>query len=143
MSKPSEQPSFRTNRPDPGFLRELKTWARRLKEHIYALYLVGRDPRTPLLAKLVVLIVVGYALSPIDLIPDFIPLLGYLDDLLLLPLGLALAIRLTPPAVWESCLAAARNRSASQLPRNQTAAKVIIGSWAFLLGVFLYWFFRT
>ena len=65
--------------------------------------MAARDPRVPLLAKLVVVLVIAYALSPIDLIPDFIPVLGYLDDMLLLPLGIALAIKLMPRDVWEDC----------------------------------------
>ena len=76
--------------------RAWKHWALALKEDTYALYLAARDPRVPRLGKLVVVLVVAYALSPIDLIPDFIPVLGYLDDLLLLPLGIALAIKLMP-----------------------------------------------
>jgi len=73
-----------------------KNWAAALKEDTYALYLASRDPRVPLVAKFIVVLVVTYALSPIDLIPDFIPVLGYLDDLLLLPLGIAPAIKLMP-----------------------------------------------
>jgi uncharacterized membrane protein YkvA (DUF1232 family) len=81
-----------------------------LRNESYALYLASRDPRTPWHAKLLVAAVVAYAVSPIDLIPDFIPVLGQLDDLLLLPIGIALAIRLVPPAVLEEkrALAAAR-----------------------------------
>ena len=82
----------------------------RLRDESYALYLASRDPRTPWYAKLLVAAVVAYAVSPIDLIPDFIPVLGQLDDLLLLPIGIALAIRLVPRAVLEEkrALAAAR-----------------------------------
>lgn len=74
-----------------------KIWAKSLKRDVIALWLAARDGRTPLLAKLVAACVAAYALSPIDLIPDFIPILGYLDDLILVPLGILLALRLIPP----------------------------------------------
>ena len=80
-----------------------KKWAYSLKKNTYALYLASKDPRVPTLAKIVIGVVVAYALSPIDLIPDFIPVIGYLDDLLLLPLGIWLAIRLMPQIVWKEC----------------------------------------
>ncbi len=86
------------------------TWqekARALKQEIYALYLAYRDPRTPLAARIVTACVVAYAFSPIDLIPDFVPVLGYLDDLILVPLGIALALRLIPPEVMSDCRARA------------------------------------
>ncbi len=77
----------------------LKVWAAALKRDVAALVIAVRDPRTPLIARIVATLVVAYALSPIDLIPDFIPVLGYLDDLVLVPLGLALVLRLIPPAL--------------------------------------------
>jgi uncharacterized membrane protein YkvA (DUF1232 family) len=83
----------------PELLKAWKTRVRALKTEIHALLIAARDPRTPWAAKALALLVVIYAASPIDLIPDFIPILGYLDDLLLLPLGIILAIRLIPPAV--------------------------------------------
>src|SRR5215207_3761726 len=88
----------------------LDTWrqrVRRLKTETYALYLAYRDPRVPWYARVVAACVVAYDISPIDLIPDFIPLLGYLDDLILVPLGIALAIRLIPPQVLADCRAQA------------------------------------
>ena len=106
-----------------------------LKQDTYALYLASRDPRVPLAAKLVVVFVVAYALSPIDLIPDFIPVLGYLDDMLLLPMGVALAIRLMPRDVWEDYKNQARAQLASELPRNRTAAIVIATIWIVLLSL--------
>ena len=115
-----------------------KNWAAALKEDTYALYLAARDPRVPLAAKLVVVLVVAYALSPIDLIPDFIPVLGYLDDMLLLPLGIALAIKLMPRDVWDECKKQARAGLASELPRNRTAAIVIATIWLTFLG-FVAW----
>jgi uncharacterized membrane protein YkvA (DUF1232 family) len=92
-------------------LENLKRWARILKSHVNALNLARKDPRVPWVAKAVLALVVAYALSPIDLIPDFIPVLGLLDDLILLPLGIALAIRLMPKDVWAECQLQARCNS--------------------------------
>ena len=87
---------------------KLRGWIRlaqagRLKVHLLALWKLFRNPATPWIVKAVAVAVVAYAVSPIDLIPDFIPVLGQLDDLLLLPLGVALAVWLTPPALWAHC----------------------------------------
>lgn len=90
--------------------------------------LAARDPRTPWYARLVIVIVVAYALSPIDLIPDFIPVLGYLDDLLLLPFGLFLALKLIPAAVLADARQAAQQASGS-LAESRAAAIVIIALW--------------
>ncbi len=98
-----------------------------LKRETLALYYAARDPRTPWLAKLVVGLVVAYALSPIDLIPDFIPVLGYLDDLLLLPLGIWLAIRLLPAEVLAECRA--RAAQALERPQSRAAAVAIVAIW--------------
>jgi uncharacterized membrane protein YkvA (DUF1232 family) len=95
----------------------LEAWKRRargLKRDTYALYLAARDPRVPWYSKALALCVVGYALSPIDLIPDFIPIVGYLDDLILVPLGLALVLRLTPVLV----LVEARERAQEAMDRG-------------------------
>ena len=116
-----------------------KNWAAALKQDTLALYLAARDPRVPFVAKLVVVLVVAYALSPIDLIPDFIPVLGYLDDVLLLPIGIALAIKLMPRDVWEDCKNQARTELGSDLPRSRTAAIVIATVWLALLGLAAWW----
>jgi uncharacterized membrane protein YkvA (DUF1232 family) len=108
---------------------------RELTRGSYALYLAARDPRVPWYAKTVVVLVAGYAFSPIDLIPDFIPVLGYLDDLLLLPLGIALAIRLIPADVWRDCLARADTLQTGREPRNWIAAALIIAVWLVVLGL--------
>ena len=79
-----------------NWLPRAKDWARRLKRDVVALWIAARDPRTPVLAKVAAGAVAAYALSPIDLIPDFVPVLGYLDDLLIVPLGIMLAVRLVP-----------------------------------------------
>jgi uncharacterized membrane protein YkvA (DUF1232 family) len=111
-----------------GMADRLKDWARAIKRDIHALYLASRDPRVPWYAKAVAVVVVGYALSPIDLIPDFIPVLGYLDDLILLPLGILLVIRLIPPAIMAEHRAAAV--AARDYPANRLAAVVIVCLWA-------------
>jgi uncharacterized membrane protein YkvA (DUF1232 family) len=107
-------------------------WKRRvnsLKKETYALYLAARDPRTPWYAKLLAACVVGYAFSPIDLIPDFIPVLGYLDDLVLVPLGIVLALKMIPAEVMAEC----RDKSGQVLkqgkPVNRVAAAIIIFIW--------------
>ena len=94
-------------------LHQLQRWARSLKRDTVALYLAARDPRVPWYAKVVAACVAAYALSPIDLIPDFIPVIGYLDDVILVPLGIALAIRLIPPALLEEHRRAHRRGSRS------------------------------
>ncbi|MGH8671433.1 MAG: YkvA family protein [Burkholderiales bacterium] len=122
----------------------LKSWKRRvrvIKRDIHALYLAYRDPRTPWYAKWVVACVIAYALSPIDLIPDPIPVLGYLDDLILLPLGIILALRLIPSGVMVECRERAQAAIDQNLPANWVAAGVIAVIWvaaAIVLGVFLY-----
>ncbi len=104
---------------------------------MHALYLAYRDPRVPLHARIFAAIVVGYAFSPIDLIPDPIPLLGYLDDLILLPLGVALAIRMIPAPVLAECRQKAR--AAEDRPVNRAAAVVVVAVWLALaaLAIFL------
>ena len=105
----------------------LERWARKLKVEIYALYLAYRDPRVPWYARVFAALVVGYAFSPIDLIPDALPVLGYLDDLLVVPLGIALAIRMIPPLVLAECREEARN--AKDRPVNKVAAVVVVAIW--------------
>lgn len=105
----------------------LKVLARQLKQHSLTVYFVARDPRTPLFVKVLALLVAAYALSPIDLIPDFIPVLGYLDDIVLIPLGLALVVRLTPRTVLES--AQEKAQLAATRPVSYTGAAVIIAIW--------------
>lgn len=88
-------------------IERLRAWAKRLKRDVMVLWLAARDPRVPLVAKLLAGVVAAYALSPIDLIPDFIPVLGYLDDLLIVPAGIWLAVRMIPAAVLEDLRAKA------------------------------------
>lgn len=114
-------------------IQRWKQRARELKRDVYALYLAGRDPRVPWHAKLLVAVVVGYAFSPIDLIPDFIPVLGLLDDLVLVPLGIALAVRLIPPEVLADCRAEAAERA--ERPQNWIAAGFVLVLWLLLAGI--------
>lgn len=124
--------------------RLIESWrarARALKRDIAALALAYRDPRTPWAARALTVCVVAYALSPIDLIPDFIPILGYLDDLVLLPLGIVLAIRLIPPEVLADCRARADLALDSGKPAGRAAALVIVGIWvlgAAALGILIF-----
>jgi uncharacterized membrane protein YkvA (DUF1232 family) len=104
-----------------------KRWARALKQEAHALYLVARDPRVPWYAKAVALVVAAYALSPIDLIPDVIPVLGYLDDLIIVPAGIALVIRLVPPPIMAEHRATAA--AAPTRPVSRTAATAIVAIW--------------
>ena len=105
----------------------LKTWARALKRDVHAVYLAARDPRTPWYAKALALAVAGYALSPVDLIPDFIPVVGYLDDVILVPAGIWLVIRLIPADVLAEHRALAD--AASSRPVNRTATAAILAIW--------------
>ena len=107
----------------------------RLKTEVYALYLAYRDPRTPWYAKIVVALVVGYALSPIDLIPDFVPVLGYLDDLLLLPLGILLALRLIPAEVMAECRA--RAAEMHNRPESRFGWALVVAIWLMMIGLLL------
>jgi uncharacterized membrane protein YkvA (DUF1232 family) len=105
------------------------------------LWKLFKHPDTPRAAKLVAIFVLGYALSPIDLIPDFIPLLGQLDDLVLIPLGVALAIRLTPKPLWEARMREAE-ASREKLPKLWWGAVLIGLVWLALLGAFVWWIVR-
>lgn len=114
-------------------LAEWKRWAGRLKSETHALYLAYRDPRVPWHAKLFAALVVGYAFSPIDLIPDPIPVLGYLDDLILIPLGVALAVRMIPEDVLsESRQKARKMAERGERPVSRGAAAVIVVLWLIL-----------
>ena len=118
-------------------LDRLKNWARQLKRDVVALWIAARDPRTPWLAKLVAAAVAGYALSPIDLIPDFIPVLGYLDDLLIVPAGIALAVSLIPPAIMADFRRQADERAGR--PRSITAAVIIVLAWVASIAAVSIW----
>ena len=115
-----------------GWIETWKGWARRLKVEVYALYLAYRDPRVPWYARVFAVCVVGYAFSPIDLIPDPIPVLGYLDDLIIVPLGVALALKMIPAEVMAECRAQAQEVMRQGKPVNRVAAIVIAAIWVAL-----------
>jgi len=115
----------------------LKAQAKQLKQHTLTVYFAARDPRTSLLVRALAVFVAAYALSPIDLIPDFIPVIGYLDDLLLVPLGLALVVRLTPPEVLES--ARAQAQQAVSKPISYAAAAFFVALWLVVAWVVVSW----
>ena len=118
-------------------LVKLRDAARRIKRDVLTVYFVARDPRTPLPVRLLALCIAAYALSPIDLIPDFIPVLGYLDDVLLLPLGIVLVIRLTPAEVIQTSRAKADQMAAK--PTSQAAAVAVVAIWLVCAVGLVYW----
>ncbi|WP_278498341.1 YkvA family protein [Pantoea vagans] len=109
------------------FIADAKTWAKNIKRDVHAVWLAARDPRTPLLAKVLALIVTAYAVSPIDLIPDFIPIIGYLDDLIIVPLGIMLVVGLIPAEVMREHRETAAQ--ASRRPVSRITAGVFIVIW--------------
>ncbi|MBC7228006.1 MAG: DUF1232 domain-containing protein [Thermoflexales bacterium] len=114
-----------------------ESWKRRaqaLRADTYALYLAYRDPRTPWYARLFAALVVGYAFSPVDLVPDFVPVLGYLDDLVLVPLGVLLALKMIPPDVWAESRQRAREATLSGRPVRWAAA-VVVATWLLVLAL--------
>ena len=117
-------------------INSLKIRAKRLKSEMHALYLAARDPRTPWYAKVLATFVVGYVLSPIDLIPDFIPVLGYLDDLVIVPAGIALLIRLIPTGVLQECREKAQSQSIS-IRKNWIAGIIVVLIWSLLIYIAL------
>ena len=110
-------------------LERLQNKARLIKTEVYALYLAYSDPRTPWYARIFAICVVGYAFSPIDLIPDPIPVLGYVDDLVLIPLGILLALKMIPKDVMDEYRGRARAAMIQRQPVNWVAASVIVGIW--------------
>jgi uncharacterized membrane protein YkvA (DUF1232 family) len=120
-----------------AFLAGVKAWAKRLKRDVVVLWLAARDPRVPWHAKVVAGTVAAYALSPIDLIPDFIPVLGYVDDLLIVPAGIWLAIRLIPAPVMAELRAEAATRPGRV--RSLAGLAVILAIWT-ILALAVAWF---
>jgi uncharacterized membrane protein YkvA (DUF1232 family) len=114
----------------------------RLATWLIALWKLFKHPQTPRAAKVVAILVLGYALSPIDLIPDFIPVLGQLDDIVLIPLGVALAIKLTPKPLWEARMREAE-ASRERLPKFWWGALLIVAVWILMLGGLAWWLART
>lgn len=120
-----------------GIKRKLARWATVLKQQTLVVYFAARDPRTPLLVRLLAVLVAAYAVSPIDLIPDFIPVLGMIDDLILLPLAIALIIKLTPDSVIET--ATEKAKLMSDKLTNKVAAAAIVLIWLVLLLIAIRW----
>lgn len=114
------------------FIDNWKKHAKELRIEVYAIYLAYKDPRVSWYARIFAACVVGYAFSPIDLIPDFIPVLGYLDDLILIPLGITLAIKMIPPDVLTEHRERSREVMKTGKPVNKVAAAIIIAIWLFL-----------
>ncbi|RIJ37106.1 YkvA family protein [Pontibacter oryzae] len=117
-------------------LRKWKEFVQRLKEDIYTLYLASKDPRMPFAAKVMILVTVAYAFSPIDLIPDFIPIIGYLDDMVLVPLGIWLSIKLVPEPLLQYYRRKAKAQIHERKP-NYVMAGVVVIVWL-LIGYWVY-----
>jgi uncharacterized membrane protein YkvA (DUF1232 family) len=111
-----------------SFISSVKEWARNIRRDTVAVYLAARHPETPMIVRLLAMAVAAYALSPIDLIPDFIPLLGYIDDVILVPIGLIFVVRMLPSHVLEE----SRERAMKILeqPKSKIAAVIIVLIWA-------------
>lgn len=124
----------------PSRLARMKQWARTIKRDVHALWLAARDPRTPWYAKVLALVVAAYALSPIDLIPDFIPVLGYLDDLMIVPFGIWLVVRLIPVELMQEHRATAAQ--AASRPVSRAAAGMVVVLWLAAACLLLVWMSR-
>ena len=122
-----------------SFIDNWKQKAKKLKKETYALYLAVKDPRTPWYAKAFAGFVVANAFSPIDLVPDFIPILGYLDDLILIPLGIALSIRMIPAEVLEESRQQAETAFTDGKPVSRAGAAAIIVLWLVLAALAIHW----
>lgn len=120
-----------------GWRARVRQWARVIKRDVMTLWIAARDPRTPLAAKVIAIVIAAYALSPIDLIPDFVPVLGYLDDIVIVPLGIMLAIRLIPMTLLEEF----RSRAAEMIERpiSRAGLAIIIAIWIAAAGSLLWW----
>lgn len=120
---------------------KLQEAARRIRHDTLVVYFAARDPRTPLSVRLLALAVAAYALSPIDLIPDFIPVLGYLDDLIIVPIGILLVVKLTPVEVREA--SRARAQAACAVPPSRAAAIAVVVLWIVAVAGVGWWVLRT
>jgi uncharacterized membrane protein YkvA (DUF1232 family) len=121
-------------------LERAKRWARAIKRDVIAVWLAARDPRVPWYAKALALAVAAYALSPIDLIPDFIPVLGYLDDLLIVPAGILLVVALVPAELMAEFRAQAAELT--DRPQSRAAAAAIVAIWIGLTVLLGWWLWR-
>lgn len=127
----TSDPKHRNESETNKVLQRIKHWAKALKRQVMVLWFSCRHPSTPVLAKVLAIVVVAYALSPIDLIPDFIPVLGFLDDVILLPLGIWLVMRLMPTNVLAECRqqAADHERNRTPRPKSLLAGALIVVIW--------------
>ncbi|MFS0864872.1 YkvA family protein [Fredinandcohnia sp. 179-A 10B2 NHS] len=114
-------------------MEKIKVWAKRLKQQIFVLYLAYKDERVPWFAKLFTVCVVAYAFSPIDLIPDFIPILGYLDDVIIVPLGVMLALKMIPKEVIIECEVKSKEMMKNSKPKNWVVGSLIILLWSIIM----------
>jgi uncharacterized membrane protein YkvA (DUF1232 family) len=126
-----------------GIIKKWKQRVSHLKTETYAIYLAYKHPRVPWYAKILIAFVVVHTLSPIDLIPDFIPVLGYLDDFIIAPLGIALAIKMIPEDVMAECRQAAQEAIDQERPTSWTAAVVIIAIWLLVATLTFFIIFRA
>jgi uncharacterized membrane protein YkvA (DUF1232 family) len=120
-----------------SWLARARGWARGIRRDVVALWLAARDPRVPWAAKLVAGVVAAYALSPIDLIPDVVPVLGYLDDLVIVPLGILLAVRLVPAPLMVEFRAAAAGKGRTV---SRAGMAMVLGAWVAAAALLLWWF---
>ena len=122
-----------------AFVARLKEQAKALKAEVFALFLAARHPRTPWYAKLILAAIVAYALSPIDLIPDFIPVLGFVDEIVLLPFAIALAVKMIPEDVMAECRARAREERPDGTRAGRVGAALIVMLWLVLIVLAALW----
>lgn len=123
------------------FTEKIRSWARALKALLLTLWLLSRDSRTPRAAKFVAVVTLAYALSPIDLIPDFIPVIGFLDDVLLVPLGVLLTLKLTPAALLADCRQQAATMATQRSPSSRVGLVAVIFIWlaALVAAAYFFW----
>lgn len=114
-------------------MKKIKSWARNLKRQIFILYFAYKDERVPWYAKIFTACVVAYAFSPIDLIPDFIPILGYLDDVILVPLGIIFALKMIPKSVISDCEVKAEEMMKNGKPKNWIVGSLIVLIWGLII----------
>jgi uncharacterized membrane protein YkvA (DUF1232 family) len=118
-------------------IRSWRTKSKQLRSEVYALYLASKHPKTPWYAKAFAIFIIGYALSPIDLIPDFVPVIGYIDDLVLVPAGISLLIKMIPREILEECREKARPQSIGKKRSNWVAAMIIVLIWILVVYIIL------
>jgi len=123
-------------------LTKLRVWARQVKQEAWAVYLALRDPRTPWAARILGALVVAYLFSPFDLIPDFVPILGYVDDVLIVPFGLWLTIRLIPADVMQEMRARAETERPTHKPVIGWGGALVIGLWVVGVALGGWWFWQ-